>query len=225
MPTVNGRQVLARFDTRCQFEGYNYAPGLGRAANRLSAWIWGAWHTGLSGGVDQDVQRFFAGRADPGICAGITMAWVINVLGDGSGAALGTATFSGAFTDQLRFQGAYFQKLGTNVKPFSMESFFNHIHGAMGTGIVIEEELSTRNLGPANLPAVATWAAATNLGPHAIGAASSNGSYYIMDPNFGLYVYGDAGRFCQDMEDLYWAYDSLALRRQARMTLTFFRPA
>lgn len=225
MPTVNGRQVLGRSDTRCQFEGYNYAPGLGRAANRVSSWIWGAWHTGLSGGVDLDVQQFFAGRADPGICAGITMAWVINVLNDASGAALGTGTFSGAFTDQLRFQGAYFQKLGHNIRPFSAERFFDHIDAAMTTGIAIEEELSTRNLAPAVLPGLPTWAASANLGPHAIGAARAGGSYFIMDPNFGLYVYGDAGRFCQDLEDIYYAYDSLGLRRRARMELTIFRRA
>jgi hypothetical protein len=224
MPTVNGRQVLGRSDSRCQFEGYNYAPGLGRAGNRLSRWLWGEWQAGGSGGVDLDVQRFFAGRADPGICAGITMAWVINVLNDGAGTALGTGTFAGAFTDQLRFQGAYFQKLGHNVRPFSMERFFGHVDGAMGTGIVIEEEIETRSLSPASLPGLATWAAATNLGPHAIGAARVGGSYFIMDPNFGLYVYGDANRFTQDLEDVYWAYDSLNLRRSARMNLTVFRP-
>ncbi|HEX8275189.1 MAG TPA: hypothetical protein VF615_21320 [Longimicrobiaceae bacterium] len=224
MPTVNGRLVLGRSDSRCQFEGYNYAPGLGRAANRLSRWIWGAWHTGLAGGVDQDVQQFFAGRADPGICAGITMAWVINVLNDGSGAALGTGTFSGAFTEQLRFQGAYFQKLGHNITPFSAERFFNHIDGAMTTGIAIEEEISANSLYPM-LPGIPTWAASANLGPHAIGAARVGGSYYIMDPNFGLYVYTDAQRFCSDMEDIYFAYDSLGQRRRARMELTVFRRA
>ena len=54
---------------------------------------------------------------------------------------------------------------------------------------------------PGGLPDGA-WAAYAAVWHHAIGIGHRGGNYYIMEPNFGLYVYSSKSRFLLDFQNL-----------------------
>lgn len=226
MPSLSGKRVLERADRSAATAGYNYAPGIVRNGNWLSRLIWGdSWASpAASGGVDVEDQNFFLGKPDLGICAGITMAWIISALKDPSGDATNIGKFNSKFMEVLRFQGAYFQRVAYNISPFYFEAFFGVVEKFIKSGVEYMETTETRNLNPSILPAEPKWAAAVSFRCHAIGAAFINGEYMIMDPNLGLYVYdgSNLNNFIDDLGELYFLY-ATNYGKGRRMELTFFK--
>jgi hypothetical protein len=188
MPTVRlyGADLFGRSFAQKTIQHLNNAPG------------------GL-GGVDDDVQnRLGAEGASEmvdrrhGICCGITLAWIIGFC-SGRNDSQSTAGFEEYFMNVLRFQGAYFKDNKGNVSSLDdLEGFYPQglIKGASGKCTPL-----TLGTGPSTFP-VNRWAAYLGIWHHAIGIGGTQGAWFIVDPNAGLFRYLDVGSFLDDVKQL-----------------------
>jgi hypothetical protein len=131
-----------------------------------------------------------------GICAGMTVSWIVGVV-NGYEDATDTGNFAPYFKNVLRFQGAYLQAT-RRTKPAdgglpSGEFKMRKLSGALAHGCTKLPDTTWK------ADTVAThikandgmdrWAAYVSILQHAIGVGKSGGKYFIMDPNEGLYSY------------------------------------
>lgn len=164
------------------------------------------------GGVDHDVQeRLGAPGLDSiglemvdrkhGICCGITLSWLIGFCHSAQGAQ-STLHFPSYFRDNLRFQGAYFKDNKGNVKSIDDLANTGFAHGCVNASsqkVIRKIHFSLDDLG-FTLPK--KFAMYLGIWHHAIGAAVTEGRYYIMDPNAGLFTYFNKSDFEADLNDL-----------------------
>jgi hypothetical protein len=160
---------------------------------------------GTAGGIDADI----AGQFQGGICAGITTAWVVAFL-SGDADASSTAGFQSYFDNMLKFQGAYIfnfkSKQGVSTSTHGMEKFLDPMRElGVPPGVHKTKEENVQLVGSSIFPD-GNWAAYTVIPGHAIGIGAVGGSYYAMDPNYGLHSYSDKIDFLLDLNYLYGAF-------------------
>lgn len=155
-------------------------------------------------GVDADVQyRLGAPGSESmldrqhGICCGITVAWIIGVCHRRK-ESINPPLFEEYFKNVLRFQGAYAKdKKGNQSTIDDIDDIQPHglvrtDHGKCKYGDILSK-----------LPQTTSWASYLGIWHHAIGVArSAINSFYIMDPNGGLFVYTTAQAFESDLHEL-----------------------
>lgn len=175
---------------------------------------------GGEGGIDNPVQASLGAdgyegedkKKRKGICAGITTTWIVAVL-NGSAEALSCEgnDFVEFFNGVLRFQGAYFQNYLINQAKsgFSFSgqsaaekhiSLMDKLAETLAHGCEKKDFFYTKagEIKKVLKKHKGNWAAYASLLGHAIGIASYNRKYYIMDPNYGLYEYSSFEMFSKD---------------------------
>ena len=171
---------------------YGWSNAFGKAADRC----WVLRHNNTRDlNVDVKVRANLLGH---GICSGITSSWVIGFLSADRTEAKNTEQFRTYFYNVLRFQGAYMKDLGGRTDKH-LEALLNSGYNA---GIRQLKNERVNVVSPGILPIENEWAAYTAIFHHAIGIGHSGGSYYMMDPNYGLFVYADMPSFLLDLQNL-----------------------
>lgn len=143
-----------------------------------------------------------------GICSGMTVTWIVAVL-HGDADAVSTASFQGFFTNVLRFQGGYLQAMHRPIQ--SQEHACDYkMRKLAEAGAHKCQRFDYKSCGvnaiAGALPddtSKPTWAAYLQMFKHAIGIASVNQILLVMDPNEGLFSYGQTKsqvkNFCADL--------------------------
>lgn len=132
------------------------------------------------------------GNVGGGICSGITTAWIVMFLNDNQSAF--PAKFEENF-EVTRFHGAYFKELHGKT-PDHIEKMDKVLDSRLSE----VNRQSQRQTSSLILPSDTKWAAYLSIWGHAIGIGKTNNKYYIMDPNYGLFVYNDKSDFLTDLQ-------------------------
>jgi hypothetical protein len=143
-----------------------------------------------------------------GICCGLTVAWIIGFC-SGEIDTGDPNYFAYFFDNPGRFQGAYIKDFRGNVR------VMDDIEKISAIGLIKigdTQSISYRNIGPF-LPQENHWAAYLGAWHHAIGIGKRDSifdtgnnnlvestTYYIMDPNAGLFMYNNDGSFLFDLQ-------------------------
>lgn len=137
-----------------------------------------------------------------GICKGLVSAWIIAFL-HGDEGARDVTKFKNYFVKVLRFHGSF---VSDYSKPtgYQIENIYSKMSElGVNPGLKLHADFSTPKLEVEQIPHHAAWGAYVNVWEHAIGlACDDRGNYWIMDPNYGLYVYADVKFFLQDANQL-----------------------
>ncbi|MCG8578150.1 MAG: hypothetical protein MI810_24945 [Flavobacteriales bacterium] len=129
-----------------------------------------------------------------GICSGITTAWLVMFLNDNQSAY--PAQFEENF-EVTRFQGAYFKELHGKT-PDHIEKMDKVLDSRLRE-LNRQQQRLTSGL---SLPTASKWGAYLSIWGHAVGIGKAGNKYYIMDPNFGLFVYNSKSDFLADVQTL-----------------------
>ncbi|MBZ4418482.1 hypothetical protein [Myxococcus sp. RHSTA-1-4] len=142
------------------------------------------------GGVDEQTQETLEGH---GICSGMTTTWLIGFLNNRADAS-DPAQFQDYFMNVLRFQGAYLKESGGRADSQLDELAKAHLdHGLKALSV------ATAKVADGKLPfPKSPWAAYVSIWGHAIGIGERDGKWYMMDPNYGLFVYSGRDTFLAD---------------------------
>lgn len=181
------------------------------------------------GGVDADVVGRLGGKTAGGakvnsktqgrrvgICSGITSAWIIGIL-NGHSDATSTDKFKDYFDNVLRFQGAYMKDFDPKAKTDDFVAQLAKI--GFAAGIKMDKLEKVRNVSGGALPAGGGWACYAAVFGHAIGVAAADGASYLMDPNYGLFVYNARDKMLMDLQRV---VDARAADESKKATFRFF---
>lgn len=186
-----GRGCYGRADAQGAVSGLNNAPaGDGGVDSSVVDRLGGK----TSGGAN--VNSKTKGRR-VGICSGITSAWIIGCL-NGYPAATSTGDFKDYFDNVLRFQGAYMKDFDPAAKTDDFVAQLAKI--GFAAGIKMDRLEKIRNVSGGALPAGGGWACYAGVFGHAIGVAAADGASYLMDPNYGLFVYNTRANMLMDLQ-------------------------
>lgn len=206
-----GRECYGRADGKASVSNSNNAPA-------------------GEGGVDADVVGRLGGKTPSGakvdskthgrrlgICSGITSAWVIGCL-NGYPDATSTDKFKDYFTNVLRFQGAYMKDFDPKGKTDDFVAQLAKI--GFAAGIKMDKLEKVRNVASGGvLPASGNWACYAAVFGHAVGVAASGSNWYLMDPNYGLFVYNTREKMTMDLQRV---VDERASDDSKKASLRFF---
>ena len=158
-----------------------------------------------------DIDIHAATDLDKGICAGITMSWIIAFLGDVT-ETFDTTKFRSYFGTVLRLQGTYLQfktsvttdglamahiynrTLKTNVKPYARG------RTTLSSSLLPKKRLWSSRLWAGYLGV--QWTVGPKDHGHAIGIGRRQNAFYIMDPNNGLHRYSTTAAHRTDLLEL-----------------------
>jgi hypothetical protein len=181
------------------------------------------------GGVDADVVGRLGGKTAGGakvnsktqgrrvgICSGITSAWIIGIL-NGHSDATSTDKFKDYFDNVLRFQGAYMKDFDPKAKTDDFVAQLAKI--GFAAGIKMDKLEKVRNVSGGALPAGGGWACYAAVFGHAVGVAAADSASYLMDPNFGLFVYNARDKMLMDLQRV---VDARAADESKKATFRFF---
>jgi hypothetical protein len=182
------------------------------------------------GGVDSDVVGRLGGKTPGGakvdsktkgrrvgICSGITSAWIIGCL-NGYPAATATDGFKDYFVNVLRFQGAYMKDFDPKAKTDDFVAQLAKV--GFAAGIKLDKLEKVRNVANGGvLPASGSWACYAAVFGHAVGVAADGSKWYLMDPNYGLFVYNGRDKMTLDLQRV---MDERASSPDKKATLRFF---
>lgn len=181
------------------------------------------------GGVDADVVGRLGGKTAGGakvnsktqgrrvgICSGITSAWIIGIL-NGHSDATSTDKFKDYFDNVLRFQGAYMKDFDPKAKTDDFVAQLAKI--GFAAGIKMDKLEKVRNVSGGALPAAGGWACYAAVFGHAIGVAAADSASYLMDPNYGLFVYSARDKMLMDLQRV---VDERAADESKKATFRFF---
>jgi hypothetical protein len=154
---------------------------------------------------DDVIAKDLATTVTGGICAGITVTWIVGVL-NGCSDAVSTGDFAEYFDNVLRPQGAYLQALhrrederDENTGDFKMRKLAEIlVHGCTK----FDYKYCNVNKLQRNVPndrKKPLWAAYVSIFHHAIGIARANNRLHVMDPNEGLFSYTHVNRFYSEV--------------------------
>jgi|GEM_PF-3275814 len=139
--------------------------------------------------IDDDTEN-----VNGGICSGITTTWLIMFLNNNPGA------FEKEFENHFeitRFQGAYLKELHGKAPDHIAK-----MNESLDTRLHEIGKQSERSASKFQIPLHPKWAAYVSVWGHAIGIGQLNKQYYIMDPNFGLYIYNSRTTFLRDLQTM-----------------------
>ncbi len=158
-------------------------------------------------GVDHDVQYRLGANNSPngmldrrhGICCGITIAWLVGLIGGRSEAVSSSEKeFKDYFNNVLRFQGAYLKDYKGNIGALDALDIIQ----PQGCKLITKNKHLLPHQIVNDLPSKPVWAAYLGIYHHAIGIGYQNYRYFIMDPNAGLFNYRNKGKFLTDLNKL-----------------------
>jgi hypothetical protein len=171
MTAYGWQNAFGLASSRCEVRGENHPP-------EADAW----------GTKDDTLSR----QGGHGICKGLATAWVIAFLNQVSESSDVNA-FGSYFRNVLQFQGTYIKDFGKHIDSHLVQM----IKMKVDTGVHQVKQYETTNLETTQLPGH-TWGAYLSVWKHDIAMGYRRPNYYIMEPNFGLFVYGDKANFVND---------------------------
>ncbi len=205
-----GRDCYGRADSKAAVSNSNNAPA-------------------GEGGVDSDVVGRLGGKTSGGakvnsktqgrrvgICSGITSAWIIGCL-NGRSDATSTDGFKDYFVNVLRFQGAYMKDFDPKGKTDDFVAQLTKV--GFAAGIKMDKLEKVRNVSGGALPAGGGWACYAAVFGHAVGVAAAASASYLMDPNYGLFVYNTRDKMLMDLQRV---VDERAADESKTATFRFF---
>ncbi|NEP57038.1 MAG: hypothetical protein F6K31_08440 [Symploca sp. SIO2G7] len=133
------------------------------------------------------------GNVDGGICSGITTTWLIKFLNNVD-AGHEVKAFLKDY-DATRYQGAYFKELHGKAPDHLAQ-----LDNVLKSNLNEVARKKVRQVAQLQFPSSSEWAAYVSAWGHAIGIGQLNTSYFMMDPNYGLFVYKNKQKFLDDLQ-------------------------